>query len=148
MTGFATRELHSPARWVVMALLVGNAVIHFDLAPMHLEEAPYIGALFIGLSVACILLCVALASIDLVVVWAATGLVNLLGLVAFIVSRTIGLPQIGDDIGNWSDPLGVSTIVIEVLVIGITVAVLRRSTVHSAPSDRQVLDSLGAQRTS
>lgn len=147
MTNRTTRELRSPARWVVMALLVANAVIHFDLTPMHLEEAPYIGALFIALSVTCVLLCVALASADLAVFWVATGGVNLLGLVAFVVSRTVGLPQMADDIGNWSDPLGIATIVIEVLVIGITVAVLRRDAAHPSPSDERVASPLVADRT-
>ncbi|MEO6944520.1 MAG: hypothetical protein ABI053_07400 [Lacisediminihabitans sp.] len=105
--------------------LLANAVIHLYLAPMHLMEAPYIGVLFIMLSAACIVLAALLAVHDNAVVWTVTGAVSLLALIAFVVSRTVGLPQIGDDIGNWTEPLGYPNMVIEVLTIAVAVVAMK-----------------------
>jgi hypothetical protein len=38
-------------------------------------------------------------------------------LIAFLASRTIGLPQIEDDIGNWSEPLGLPAIAAEATMV-------------------------------
>lgn len=115
---------HSRWRWPTALFLLANAAIHLHLAPMHLMEAPYIGALFIALSTACIILAVLLIFLDNTLVWASTGSLSLLALIAFLTSRTIGLPQIRDDIGNWTDPLGYPNMVVETLTVAITVAVL------------------------
>lgn len=104
-------------RWPVALLLLTNAAIHVYLAPEHLAEIPYIGALFIALSVASILLAVALILLGNAWVWTATGALNLLALVAFVVSRTVGLPQHDHDIGNWTEPLGYLTMAVEILTI-------------------------------
>jgi hypothetical protein len=37
--------------------------------------------------------------------------------VAFLASRTVGLPQIGDDVGNWTDPLSFPAVTAEVLMV-------------------------------
>lgn len=117
--------MHSSWRWPVAVFLLANAAIHLYLAPMHLMEAPYIGALFIALSVACIILAPALAFVDSPLVWAGVGATGLLALIAFFVSRTLGLPQIEDDIGNWTEPLGNLTIAVEALTIAGALVVLR-----------------------
>ncbi len=130
---------HSPWRWPVTVFLLANAAIHIDLAPMHLIEAPYIGMLFIALSVACIILAVLLAFLDNAMVWATAGAVSLLALIAFLVSRTAGLPQIGDDIGNWTAPLGYPTVAVEVLTVTIAIAVLRP---RRLPARRRRLPSM------
>jgi hypothetical protein len=116
---------HSQWRWPAALFLLVNAAIHLYLAPMHLIEAPYIGALFIALSAACIILAVLLTFLDNTLVWTATGTISLLALIAFLISRTIGLPQIGDDIGNWTDPLGYPNMVVEILTVAVAVVVLR-----------------------
>ena len=36
-----------------------------------------------------------------------------LAILGYVISRTIGLPQIGDDIGNWLEPLGVVAVIAE-----------------------------------
>jgi hypothetical protein len=116
---------HSQWRWPAAVFLLVNATIHLYLAPMHLMAAPYIGVLFIALSAACIILAVLLTFLDNASVWAATGAVSLLALIAFLASRTVGLPQIGDDIGNWTEPLGYPNMLAEVLTIAVAVAVMR-----------------------
>ncbi|MEO8906731.1 MAG: hypothetical protein ABI310_01515 [Microbacteriaceae bacterium] len=125
MSHLSSPAEHSPLRWPAAVFLLANAAIHIDLAPMHLIEAPYIGALFVALSAACITLAILLIVRDNALVWAATGATSLLALIAFLISRTVGLPQIADDIGNWSDPLGYWNIAVEILAVVVAIAVLR-----------------------
>jgi len=125
---------HSPLRWPALLLLMVNAAIHGYLAPIHLIEAPYIGALFIALSAACIILAGLLTFLDNILVWAATGAMSLLALMAFLASRTIGLPQIRDEIGNWAAPLGYPNMVVELLTVTVALVALRSWRLPALPS--------------
>jgi hypothetical protein len=121
-----------PWRWLTALLLLVNAGVHIPLVPEHLDEAPYIGVLFILLSVACIVLAVVIVVVDTTWVWAASGTISLLALVAFVLSRTVGLPQIGDDVGNWTDPLGFPALASEALTVALAAGALRRRTATPA----------------
>lgn len=119
--------LHSPDRAAaVLALLVTSAT-HVPLIRMHLEEAPYVGWLFIALSVVAVLLAVVLLVADTPMAWAATGVVGAASILAFLISRTVGLPQIHDDIGNWSEPLGYPALTAEVIATVAAVVTLVRA---------------------
>lgn len=133
MSDFWTKAIRSPWRWSAALFLVANAAIHFALTPEHLEEASYIGVLFIVLSVACVVLAIGVVTVDSAAVWAATGALSLAGLAAFVTSRTIGLPQIADEVGNWSDPWGTATILVEVAAIALAGVVLREVFAHRSP---------------
>jgi hypothetical protein len=37
----------------------------------------------------------------------------------FVINRTVGLPNATDDIGNWTEPLGLVSLVVEGLVIAV-----------------------------
>ena len=118
------RPLGSPLRWAAIVLLLVTAGTHLPLVPMHLEEAPYIGVLFIALSLVSLALAGLLVRWDSPAVWALTGVVTALAVVAFLWSRTLGLPQIGDDIGNWSEPLGFPALAAEALAAAVAAVAL------------------------
>jgi len=118
------RPLRSPLRWLAAATLVASGAVHIPVIPMHLEEAPYIGYLFIALTAVCFAIAVAVLLVDSVVVWAAGGVVTALAVIAYVLSRTVGLPQIADDIGNWTDPLGVAAIAAETVTVLLAVVAL------------------------
>lgn len=122
----------SPARWGAAALLVVVALVHLPLVPAHLKEAPYVGWLFIAFVLICVALAVALVLADTSVVWLASGSFTLAALVAFLVSRTVGLPQLGDDIGNWTDPLGYPAMASEALMAGLATLILIRRRAHAS----------------
>lgn len=82
-------------------------VSHIPVLEEHLASAPLVGVGFALLSVAGIVLAVLLLSADSALVWAATGLIAALALAGYVLSRSVGLPTIRDDIGHWSDPLGI-----------------------------------------
>lgn len=133
--------LRSPWRFVAVAALAANAAIHAYLTPMHLEEAPYIGWLFVALSVACVVAAGALLVRDNPAVWVASGAVSLLALGAFVASRTVGLPQIADEVGEWSDPLGTATIVVEVVTVAAAAAAVALGVQRRRPVLERVDDA-------
>jgi hypothetical protein len=92
-------------------------VAHVPVLEEHLATAPVVGVGFALLSVAGIVLAVLLVSADNVWTWAATGLVAALALAGYVLSRSVGLPTIRDDVGQWSDPLGMLAMAGEVLML-------------------------------
>jgi len=120
-----TRPLLSPLRRPAALLLVVTAAAHVPLVPEHLEEAPYVGVLFVALSSAAVALALLLVLRDTPLVWAATGALTLLAVLGFLASRTVGLPQLGDDVGNWTEPLGFPAVAAEILCLVSAVVVLR-----------------------
>jgi hypothetical protein len=109
----------SASHWCASFLLLVAAGTHIPLIRAHLEEAPYIGWLFIALSVVCIVLAVAILFVDHVGVWVLSAAVCFAAVVGFLASRTIGLPQIRDDVGNWTDPLGIPAVASEMLMVAL-----------------------------
>ncbi len=109
----------------VLAIVAGLA--HVPVTPEHLNEAPYIGVLFIVLTTVCIVLAAALLVWDSPIVWASLGGTCLLAVVAFVLSRTVGLPLIADDIGNWTETLAVVSVLTESGVVILSALALRRT---------------------
>lgn len=112
----------SPVRLVAAAAAAGMAVAHIPVTKAHLSEAPYIGIGFVLLTIAGLMLLQLLVTRDTIAVWTASLLVSVLALLGYLLSRTLGLPEITDDIGNWSDPLGVVAIVSEAVLLLTAVA--------------------------
>jgi len=42
-----------------------------------------------------------------------------------VLSRTTGLPNATDDIGNWTEPLGLASLVVEGCVVAVALGALR-----------------------
>lgn len=53
-------------------------------------------------------------------------------LLGIIVSRSLGLPDATDDIGNWAEPLGVLAMAVETALLLLAVAVLVRVRARTA----------------
>lgn len=124
----------SPSRWVGAVLLLVAAAAHIPLVPGHLREAPYVGVLFIALSVVAVALAIAVVVIETDAVWLMAGAVCFAALLGFLASRTIGLPQLGDDVGMWTgEPLGIPAVASEALVAALAWIQLhhRRAPEHS-----------------
>ena len=131
--------LNSSWRWFGVVMLLITAGTHVPLIPEHLEEAPYSGVLFIVLTVVSLVFAVLLVRWDSPAVWAASGVLTLLAVLAFFVSRTVGLPQLADDIGNWTEPLGFPAVAAELLASLVAAVVLT----HRSHPDDSHLDQRG-----
>jgi hypothetical protein len=96
------------ARTVAIVGLAGFALIHLLDLPDTITSTAYIGWMYIALMIAALGLGGALIRTSDTRVWlAAAGLVSAV-MVGYVLSRTTGLPRSSDDIGNWSDPLGIA----------------------------------------
>lgn len=109
----------APWRGPLAAASVIAAAAHVPVTGEHLEEALYIGVLFIALEVVSVALAVVVLLRPSRAVYGTIAVVGALAVAALVVSRTIGLPLIQDDIGNWTEPLATVSIVAEaVMAVG------------------------------
>jgi hypothetical protein len=58
-------------------------------------------------------------------VWLLAAGVGFGPLLGFVLSRGPGLPDYSDDKGNWTEPLGVTSMVVEALLIVVALVMLR-----------------------
>ena len=126
-------------KWPAAACLVATAAIHATLVPQHLREAPYAGVLFLCLSSAAAVLAVVLVTTNDDRAWLATGALSAGAVLAYLLSRSVGLPSLGDDIGDWLNPLGVTAVLAEAAAMAICcVRVLASASVARDHADATV----------
>lgn len=109
-----TRPRPSAATIAGIACLAGIAVTHLADLPDKLREAHYMAALFCGLIVASVVLAAALlAGVRTRDAWRAGAVLAALTIVGYVLSRSVGLPQLADHVGMWWDPWGVAALICE-----------------------------------
>jgi hypothetical protein len=113
----ATRSAAVPLRVCAAIGLIGIALIHLLDAPSKFEETPYQGWLFVILIIASLGLADRLLRSDDTWVWALTGLVAGATIVAFVISRTVGLPGAPGDVGEWEEPIAMASLLVEGIVV-------------------------------
>jgi len=104
--------------------LLAAAAAHVPVAPEHLREAPYMGVAFIGFSVIATLLAVLVAAAGSRIGYAlAAGLCGA-AIGMYALTRIVALPQLADDVGNWTEPLGVVSVATELVALIASAAAL------------------------
>lgn len=104
-------------RWLTAACLAITACVHIAIAPAHLREAPYAGVLFIALAGAALVTATLLLTAEHRLVWLAAAMLSTAALLGYLLSRSVGLPSLGDDVGDWLNPLGVVAVAAETAVV-------------------------------
>ena len=112
------------ARSVAAIGLAGMALIHLMDLPGQLSETPYIFVLYVALMIASVALAGVLIGTSDGRIWAAATVLPALVIVGYVLSRTTGLPQSSDDVGNWSEPLGIASLFVEASLVSLGSAVL------------------------
>jgi hypothetical protein len=112
------------ARGVAVVALAGVALIHLLDAPGTFADAPYRGWLYVLLIVGCLATAGALVRGSHRRAWLAAAALSLGAMLAFVVSRTVGLPAGADDIGSWTEPLGLASLFVEGLLVALGGGVL------------------------
>jgi len=103
--------------------LIGIAWIHLLDLGSKMEETPYLGAAYLGLIAGCAAAAILLARRDRRGFLLAGGLAAATFL-GYCLSRTTGLPAATDDIGNWTETLGVWSLIAEGAVVALSAAAL------------------------
>jgi|SRR3954464_11726249 hypothetical protein len=107
------------ARSVAAVGLAGIALIHLLDSVGKFQETPYIGWMYVALMVSCLLVAAILLHAHAREAWLATMALPALAVVGYVLTRTVGLPQAHDDVGNWSEPLGLAALFVEGAVIAV-----------------------------
>jgi hypothetical protein len=119
-----------PARVAAVLLSLAVAWIHVqDQGGFPGEKSPhYVGVGYYLLEAAAVLgavlLLVARRGSAGRAVWLLTAGVALGPLLGYVLSRGPGLPGYSDDKGNWTEPIGVASLVVEVVLLAIAVGAL------------------------
>jgi hypothetical protein len=130
---FLWAPLHSPLRWPLAGLSVISAAAHLPVLSEHLHEVPYIGVEFIVLIVACLLIATAAIAWDTAALYGAAAMTCGSAVIAYVATRSMALPGLADDVGDWLEPLGVVAILAETATVVLAVCALaqRHSEVRS-----------------
>jgi hypothetical protein len=121
--GHALRD--GVARAAAVVALAGVGLIHLLDIPGKFQDTPYMGWMYVGLIAGSILTAGALIRGSDSRAWLAAALLPLGAIVGYALSRTVGLPQAMDDIGNWGEPLGMASLFVEGSLVALSAMVLR-----------------------
>ena len=121
-------------RLVGVVCLLGVAVTHLLDLPDKLAEAHYMAALFIALIASSLVLATALAlGRHVQLAWIAAGALSALTIVGYVLSRSVGLPQLEDHVGMWMDPVGIASLVFEATLVLLAVPALPLPALDARP---------------
>ncbi len=115
-------------RWTVIVGLLIATVAHLPVTPEHLDEAPYMGALFIAFMISAFAVASALAVAPSHSWYLAAALLCAAGIAAYVATRVIAFPRLRHDVGQWAEPLGLVSITAEAVVVALSVVSLRTTT--------------------
>ena len=120
--------LSSPWRhWPGLLLLAGVAWIHFKDIPDKLGETAYLGWLYILLVVGCAAAGAWLMSERWRWGYALGSLISAGAIVFFVLTRSVGLPNAKGDIGNWFEPAGIVSLLLEAAFLVVALSAGRRA---------------------
>ncbi|OLV18932.1 hypothetical protein [Deinococcus marmoris] len=111
--------------WIGVLLLAGIGFIHFRDIPDKLGETAYLGWLYILLVAGCAAAGAWLLSSHWKNGYGLGLLISAGSIIFYVLTRTTGLPNAKDDIGNWAEPSGIIALVMEVAFVVLSVIQLR-----------------------
>jgi hypothetical protein len=83
----------------------------------HLQEAPYMGVLFVMFTVAALLLAGGLAYGRSEIGYVVAAALCAAAVGAYVATRLVAFPLLSDDVGAWTEPLGLLCITTESAVV-------------------------------
>lgn len=117
---------------VAMVAIVAIGLIHLWLAGDAFGEATYEGLLFVANGVGALVAAVGVYRDRADWGWLLGALVAGGGFLGYVVSRTVGLPGLPAEPDAWLEPLGVASLVAEVVFL-IAFAMTRRQSPVASP---------------
>ena len=104
--------------------LASVAAIHILDLPGKFAETPYLAAFYVALIIASFVLTERLFVAGTRRDFLAAAALSAAVIVGFTINRTVGMPGATGDIGNWLEPLGLLSIVVEAFVLWQSIAAL------------------------
>jgi hypothetical protein len=118
----------SPVAAIAAGLSLAVVAIHWiDQGGMHLKTPTYLGIGYLLLEVAGLAAAAMLLSRLTRQGWALALGVAAAPLLGYTLSRGIGLPAATDDVGNWTEPLGLLSLVVEAMLLILAGTMVLRS---------------------
>ena len=102
--------------------LASVAAIHILDLPGKFAETPYLAAFYVALIIASFVLTERLFVAGTRRDFLAAAALSTAVIVGFTINRTVGMPGATGDIGNWLEPLGLLSIVVEAFVLWQSIA--------------------------
>jgi hypothetical protein len=122
--------------------LVAVAVLHVAAAGAEWDDARGVFWLFIALAAACVAVAARLMlGLDRWA-WAAVLGLAVVPIAGYVVSRATGLPGATDDVGDWSNPLGLASLAVEAALV----LLAARAAPRASRSVRRLIASADAAR--
>ena len=100
-------------KWLAVAAILGTGLIHVLLAREAFGDAPYKGVLFIGNGAGAVAAALGIIRGRQALGWLLGLLVSGGAILAYVASRTIGLPGLPAEPDAWLEPMGVASLVCE-----------------------------------
>lgn len=121
----ANITLRSPWRIPAAAAAAVTVAIHVSQFGSTWRENAFAGAGFAALATVCAIGAVALAIRDTPVTWLAMAGACAAATAGYVFSRTVGLPGMPDDIGNWTEPAGIAAVASQAVVVAAAAIAIR-----------------------
>ena len=116
----------STLKWLAILAILGTGLIHVLEARDAFGDATYKGLLFVGNGVGALISAFGIARGQQTLGWRLGLLVAGGAILAYVASRTIGLPGLAAEPDAWLEPMGVASLVCESLFVIAFVAKGRR----------------------
>src|SRR3989338_10052522 len=114
-----TQNTSKTFSWLGLGLILIVGIIHVVDAPECFEEAAYKGRLFYANGLGALVAAYGIFRAERSWGW-NLGLVIAVGsFIAYVLSRTVGLPQIPAEPDAWLEPLGVAALISEALFMAV-----------------------------
>ena len=108
----------SPAwKWLAIAAILGTGFVHAHEARDAFGDAKYKGLLFVGNGIGALVAAVGIYRNQRALGWLLGLLVAGGALLAYVASRTIGLPGLPAEPDAWLEPMGVVSMTCEALFV-------------------------------
>lgn len=108
----------SPAvKWLAIAAILGTGLIHVVDAREAFGDAPYKGLLFVGNGAGALAAAIGIYRNQRALGWLLGLLVAGGAILAYVASRTIGLPGLPAEPDAWLEPMGVASLLCEALFV-------------------------------
>jgi hypothetical protein len=104
-------------KWLAIAAILATGLIHVVEAQDAFGEATYKGLLFVGNGAGSLVAAIGIYRNQRTLGWLLGLLVAGGAILAYIASRTIGLPGLPAEPDAWFEPMGVASLVCETLFV-------------------------------